>query len=122
MGLFKRADREAAETYYFGEDGDQDFIRVRSSLSKGEANEILGQAPSGERDIKQGLAFLEVFFKAVMIEWSLVDEEGLPVKPTVEEYRNMDAAGARLIDEKLGQHLNKLIGREVEAAEGESSK
>lgn len=122
--LFRLADKGAVETYYFGDEelgDDRDYIRVRSSLTKGEANEILSTAPTQERDIKGGLAFLERFFKEVVIEWSLKDEEGVPIPPTVENYRNMEAAGARLIEDKLGQHLNKLIGREVEKAEGESS-
>jgi hypothetical protein len=122
--LFRLADKGATDTYYFGDEelGDErDFIRVRSSLTKGESNEILSIAPTQERDLKGGFAFLEKFFKEVIVEWSLTDEEGAPLPPTVENYRNMDAAGARLIEEKLGQHLNKLIGREVEKAEGESS-
>lgn len=119
--LFKRADLGATDTYTFGEDGDgQDFIRVRSSLSKGEANAILGAAPTGERDIQGGLKFLEMFFEKVVVEWSLTDEKGKPVQPTIEEYRGMDASGARLIEEKLAQHLNKVLGREIEKAEGES--
>lgn len=124
MSLFRRADRGATETYYFGDEalGDErDYIRVRASLSKGEANDILSQAPTGERDIKGGLAFLENFFTKVIVEWSMKDEEGEPIPPTLEEYRSMEAAGARMIEEKLSQHLNKLIGREVEKAEGESS-
>lgn len=121
MGLFKRADTGATEQYFFGEEGtEQDYITVRSSLTKGESNEILSNAPSGERDIKGGLAFLERFFEKVMIDWSMVDDDGKPVKPTVAEYRKMEAGGARLIDEQLGKHLNKVLGREIEQAEGES--
>ena len=124
MGLLKKADKNKSEVIFLEDDEtieDRDWIKVRTSLSKSEVNDILVQAPTGERDLRGGFQFLEEFFEAVVIDWSYVDEEGAPVKPEVKEYREMESEGASIIERKLGEHLNKIVGREVEKKEGESS-
>lgn len=124
MSLFKMADSTATEVYWFGdesEEGNRDWIRVRSSLSKAESNQVLKTVPREERDIEGGLAFVERFFEKVIVAWSLKDEHENEVAPTVENFRAMDAAGARLIEEQVMKHFNKVLGREVEKLEGESS-
>lgn len=121
--LFKQADAEATDTYFFGEEGeeDRDWIRVRASITNAEAHQLLAKAPTGERDMEGGFQFLERIFDKVIVAWSLVDRNGEPLPPTVENLRTMDAAGARQIEDKVASHLSKLLGREVEKAEGESS-
>ena len=118
--MFKKADREATITHTFGEDGeDSDFIRVRSSLSKAEANEILKHMPTEQRDLEGYISLLERLFEKVVVAWSL-EEKGKPVEPTVENYREMEADGAALIDEKLRDTLTNLFGGKTEKLEGES--
>lgn len=121
--LFKKADKGATDVYYFGEEGDddRDFIRVRASLTKGEANDILLKAPTENKDLKGAFNFLDTFFAKVIVDWSLTDDEGNPLPCTLDQYKEMDAGSARLIQDKLGEHLNKVLGREIEVAEGESS-
>jgi hypothetical protein len=123
MKLFRKANRDATDTYYFGEGEDRDWIRVRSSLTKAEANKVLGNVPREERDLEGGFAFMESFFEYVVIDWSFVevDEEGneRKVPATLSNFREMDASGARLIEDQLAKHLNKVLGREVEKLEGE---
>lgn len=120
--LFKQANKEQTDTYYFGDEGeDQDWIRVRASITNDEAHKILAAAPTGERDLEGGFAFIERVFDRVIVAWSFVDEENNPMQPSVENFRTMEAAGARQIEDKVAQHLSKLLGREVEKLEGESS-
>lgn len=123
---FRKADAEATETYFFGDEpkegqeDDRDWIRVRASISKAEANAILATAPTENRDIAGGLAFLERFADKVLIAWSL-EENGEQLPATLENYRALDAGSAGMIEQKLSTHFNKLLGREVEKMEGESS-
>jgi len=117
---FKKADRDATETFTFGEDGeDTDFLRVRSSLSKAEANTILRHMPTEQRDLEGYTNLLERLFETVVVGWSM-EEDGKPVEPTVENYREMEAEGAALIDEKLRDVLSTLFGAKTEELEGES--
>lgn len=118
--LFKKADREATETFTFGDDGeDSDYIRVRSSLSKAEANDILKHMPTEGRDLAGYTNLLERLFEKVVVAWSM-EEDGQPVAPLVENYREMEAEGAALIDEKLRDVLSSLFGQKTEQLEGES--
>ncbi len=121
--LFRQADAEATDVYFFGEEDeeDRDWIRVRSSITNAEAHQLLGKAPTGERDLIGGFEFIERVFDKVIVAWSLTDKNGDPLAPTVENFRTMDAAGARHIEDKVAQHLSRLLGREVEKLEGESS-
>lgn len=120
--LFRTANNEETDTYYFGDEGeDRDWIRVRASITNAEAHQLLAKAPTAERDLEGGFQFIERVFDKVMVAWSFVDNGGEPVAPTVEQFRTMDASGARLIEDKLANHLSKLLGREVEKLEGESS-
>lgn len=116
---FKKADREATTTYNFGEGEDADFLRVRASLSKAEANEILRHMPTEQRDLEGYIKLLERVFEAVVVGWSM-EEKGKPVEPLVENYREMEAEGAALIDEKLRDVLSSMFGSKTEELEGES--
>jgi hypothetical protein len=121
--LFKLANAEATDTYYFGgeEEEDRDGIRVRSSISNNEAHQMLKHVPTDTGNVEGGLQFIERIFDKVIVAWSLTDEQGNVMEPCAESLRRMDASGARQIEDKVAQHFNKLLGREVEKAEGESS-
>ena len=121
--LFKLANAEATETYYFGDEGeeDRDWIRLRSSISNNEAHQMLKHVPTDTSNVEGGLLFIERIFDKVIVAWSLADENGNAMEPCAESLRRMDASGARQIEDKVAQHFNKLLGREVEKAEGESS-
>ncbi len=117
--FFRRANREEV-VRYTTPDGD-DFIDLRAELTKGEVNRVLQHVPTAERDLAGGLEFLESFFEASIVRWSLTDEEDNPVPPTVDEYRDLEASGARWIDEQLSTHMSKIMGRQVDDAEGKPS-
>ena len=116
---FKKADREATTTFTFGEGEDADFLRVRASLSKAEANDILKHMPTEQRDLEGYTQLLERLFEMVVVAWSM-EEDGRPVEPIVANYREMEAEGAALIDEKLRDVLSSLFGTKTEELEGES--
>ena len=118
--FFRRANREDVKRYTT--DDGQDYIEFRAELTKGEVNTILQYVPSGERDLAGGLAFLEAFFELAVVRWSMVDPEtGEPVPPSVEEYRNLEATGARWIDEQISTHMGHIMGTTVDEAEGKPS-
>jgi predicted transcriptional regulator len=118
--LFKKANAEATVTHTFGEEDGADYIRVRSELSKAEANDIIKHIPTEQRDLEGYTTLLERLFEKVVVAWSMEDEKGKPVAPLVENYREMTAEGAALIDEKLRDVLNGLFGARTEQLEGES--
>jgi hypothetical protein len=121
---FRKADPSSVTTYWFGDEAEgdnRDWVRVRDSLSKREANDILKTAPTQDRDLEGAFAFMERFFDKVIVAWSLTDEENTPVEPTVENFREMESGPARQIEDQLTKHFNKMMGREVEQLEGESS-
>jgi hypothetical protein len=117
--LFKKADQEATTTFNFGEGEGADYLRVRASLSKAEANAILKSMPTEQRDLEGYINLLERLFEKVVVGWSM-EEKGKPVEPIVENYRAMEAEGAALIDEKLREVLSSLFGNKTEELEGES--
>lgn len=117
--MFKKADREATAVFNFGEGEDADYLKVRSSLSKAEANEILKSMPTEQRDLEGYTKLLERLFEKVVVGWSM-EEKGKAVEPSVENYREMEAEGAALIDEKLRDVLSGLFGTKTEELEGES--
>lgn len=117
MAKFRLADSELTDVYYFNEEEEEkDWVRVRASITNAESQQLLRHVPTGDRDLEGGFAFMERVFDKTIVAWSL---EG--VQPTVENFRLLDAASARQIEAKLGEHLGKLLGREVEVVEGEST-
>lgn len=117
--FFRKANRE--ETVRYTTPDGEDWIELRAELSKSEVNEILNRAPSGERDLEGGLRFLEVFFERAMVQWSAEDDNGNPIPPTVEVYRELEAANARWLDDTLGSHLQKIMGHQVDEMEEKPS-
>jgi len=114
--MFRRANRQ--ETVRYTTPDGEDYIELRSELSKGEVNEILKRAPRGDGDVDAGLDFISTFFERAIVSWSALDDEGNPIPPTIDEYLNLEAAAGQWIDTQLAQHLNKVIGREVDEQEG----
>jgi hypothetical protein len=117
--FLRRANRE--ETIRYTTPDGEDYVELRAELSKGEVNSILSNAPSGNQDIEGGLAFLELFFERAVVAWSAQDDDGNPILPTVQEYQALEAGAARWLDETLSTHLQEIIGKQVDEAEGKPS-
>jgi hypothetical protein len=114
--LLRIANTEETRRYYT--DDEQDFIDLRAQLTKKQANNLLRFAPRKEDDLDGGLRFISKAFDDLIVGWSLVDEKGKMVEPTVAVYESLDASGASWIDRKVGEHLRVLLGVEAEQAEG----
>ncbi len=117
MSLFKRASRDEIVRYPLDETG-EDYIEFRTSLSKKEVNSVIKYAPTENRDVEGGVAFLEHWFNLVKHDWSWVDEDGNKVPMTLEAYREMDMTVARVIDEKLQELFSTVFGKTTEDLEG----
>lgn len=125
MGKFlKLANVEDSKRYFYEVDGEltDEYIDLRTQLTKREASELLKFAPKQDNDLEGGLRFIERAFNDVVVGWSLTteDEHGneVEVKANVENYNMLDAAAASWVDRSVGTHLRSLLGAEAEVAEG----
>ena len=125
MAKWMKADKSLVQEFRT-DDGDN-FMVLRDSLTKVEANHLMEFAPTKEDTAKAAKAagMLEEAFAILVVDWSLtedVTEDGdtreEKVLPTVEAYREIQASDSRWIDETIFQQLQKLMGIEVEEAEG----
>lgn len=90
-----------------------DRITVRTGLSKGNFKEILAALPadfSSEKDFNplEADAFTIGIFRALVVGWTLKDEDGNPVDASVENYLGLDRESAAEVDLALFQHFNSL--------------
>lgn len=126
MAKWRKADKSLVQE--FRTDDGENFLVLRDSLTKIEANHLMEFAPTKEDTAKAAKAagMLEEAFGILVVDWSLTDdvanEDGSTreekVLPTVEAYREIQASDSRWIDETIFEQLQKLMGIEVEDAEG----
>lgn len=119
-----KADATATEKVFLWDDSDEDWILIRASISKSEANRLLGGAPSKDRDIPGNLQWMERIFEKVVLGWSLTEDDeagkSFDVPATVENFRELDAEAANTIQRKVMEVFGRFMGREIEELEGES--
>src|SRR6478609_3402714 len=115
--FFRRAN--SSETTRYSTPVGEDYITFKAELSKAEANRILAEAPRDGDSLEVAFNFLEKFFDESVVDWSWVDDEGNAIAPSVPMYRELEAGAARWVDEQVGTHLQKTLGRQVEKLEGE---
>jgi hypothetical protein len=120
MGKFFKTARTQELTRY-NAPGDEDWMDFRAEFSKEEANAILSEAPTGERDLRGGFNFFEHFLSFALVAWSFTDDEGSPVAATVANYKSLEASAGRWVDEQIAAHLNLTLGAKVEELEGKSN-
>lgn len=94
------------------------FITLKAEFSKGDANSLVLSSPKDVEDRAGALSFVESLFALAVIDWSMEDEEGVRVKPTVEAYRELTVEAGSWVDEVLGEHISRTLGKYVEEAEG----
>ena len=118
--FLRLANVEETKRYFYEVDGEltDEYIDLRTQLTKQEASDLLKFAPRKEDDLEGGMRFIEAAFHKVVAGWSLVDEEDNPIPPSVDVYQMLDAASASWIDRSVGTHLRSLLGADAEAAEG----
>lgn len=121
MGRLKRANREAYERYE--EDGD--FVVLRKELTRGEMTRLFRLLPQNvseegaPTDIGAVSRFMEELFEVCIRDWSMEDDDGNKVLPTLEAYRELEASGGLWVDQKLQEHLPVVMGTKTDDIEGE---
>lgn len=93
-------------------DDPETWITFRAEFSKGDMNQLALVAPSNQEDRQGQLNFLEGWFKLAVMDWSLEDDDGNRLKPSVTEYRELSLEAGKWVDEELGKHIETLVGKE----------
>lgn len=106
------------ETKRYTHDNGEDYLDLRAQITKKEANALIKFAPRKDEDLDGGLRFLEKAFGDLIVGWSLEDEEGNPIKPSIQVYEQLESSAASWIDRTVGQHLRGVFGNDAEEAEG----
>ena len=147
MGFLKKVNKK--ETIRYETEDGEDFIDLRAGLTKGEVNQIMLAAPTQntkpvldddgvplkddmgnpvlvpadpKADMEGGLKFLERFLDVCLTGWSMTDEDGNPVPPSVEAYRELSPEAGAWVDGELNKHIQTVMGRRTADVEGKPSK
>jgi len=110
MSIFRKATEETKQLS-IGDEGD--FLVVRADISKREFNALAAKMPTGGGEnisIAQAADFTAVLFDTLVLAWS-----GGEGKPSGEDYLNLTAGVATLIDAALSEHFASLL---PDSAEG----
>jgi len=87
--------------------GDEDYLDVRTDISKRDFNKILRALPE-QFDADKGFTVVEAdeftvpLFDMLVVGWSL------PVEPTVDNYKSLARESATEVDRILVEHFNSL--------------
>jgi hypothetical protein len=119
MGFFRRA--RIHETIRFETPGGEDYVELRAELSKGEINRLFAAAPRNQDDMDAAISFAERFAELAVVDWSMTDENGNKVPFSLEEYHKLAPEPAQWLDKILVEHLQRIVGKEVEELEGKPS-
>lgn len=120
MSFFRKAD--VSKVARVETPDGQDWVELYAEFSKKQINQIILSSPKSSEDMQASLSFVERFFEIAVKDWSLVDEAGNKVPPTLDAYRDLAAEPSAWLDRVLVEHLQKTVGREVEDLEGKRSK
>lgn len=96
---------------------DETWVDLQNRLSKRQANNLLRFAPREDGDIEGGLRFMEKACSDLITGWSLYDDDGNMIPPSVQVYEQLDAEAAGWLDRVVGKHLRSALGGKAEAAE-----
>lgn len=114
--IFRRANR--AEIVRYAYPDSDDWIEMRAELTKGEVNKLILATPKGSEDVEGSLGFIQRFATIAVTGWSAVDENDKPVAFSMEEYLELPGDIAQWLDKIFSEHLQKIMGAEVEELEG----
>lgn len=96
------------------------WIELRSEVTKGQFNNLAMNAPEGG-ELNTVLPYMEQVFDVFVADWSLTDDKGNTIKPSVAAYRALTTEAGLWVDNVLGEHFRNINGREVADAEGKPS-
>jgi hypothetical protein len=91
-----------------------DWIELKADFSKADVNKMIVRAPKTGDDIKSSLDFIDSFFEIAVVNWSLTDDAGNAVKPSLSVYKSLSNDAAKWVDEQLGEAISSLLGKEAE--------
>lgn len=118
MGILKFASNETKRIDL----GEDDWIEVKSDLSKRTFNALMTAMPNREVSeehgltLNEGLHFAEALFTALVTAWSA------PQAVTLENYLELDNAAASAIDAKLVEHFGSIAPNQDEASKVSTSR
>lgn len=106
--------------------GEGDWLEVRKDMSRRAFISIV-VALSANRDLaaEEGIdvetatAFGQSLFEALVVGWSVQDENGKPVEATVENYQLLSSDSAPIIDAALAEHFSSLSPNQEESQKSE---
>ena len=111
MGILRRAS-DAVKRIALGE---EDWIEVRSEVSKREFNNIAEHMPIShgktveEMSLPEAMTFQSYLFDTLVVAWSLADG-----KPTLEDYFSLSAEAANAVDAAVAEHFESLVPSSAE--------
>jgi hypothetical protein len=117
MGILRLASVETTRI----ELGDDEYLVVRTDLSKKDYNRILKRIPA-DYDPDKGFTigqaddFTIAVFDALVTGWSLPDE------PSVDNYLLLAREAANVVDEKLITHFNSLTPSAEERSKSQGNR
>jgi hypothetical protein len=111
MRLLRLASKETKRLYL--DDSQEDWVEVKVDLSERDFNSLLRGLP-GEFNSETGLTpaqsddYASFVFEALVTGWSLEDENGQPVSPTLDVYHELSSEASNVIDRVVVEHFNSL--------------
>jgi len=105
--------------------GEEDYVEVREDISRRAFTNILMRLPSNVAeegvDFETASSFAEGLFDAFVVGWSVTDEKGKSVKPTLENYQLLSRDAATAIDGAVTDYFNSLSPDAADADKSEAN-
>lgn len=118
MGILKFASTESKRIDL----GEEDWIEVKSDLSKRSFNALMAAMPNREVSesngltLNEGLHFAEALFEALVTAWSV------PQAVSLENYLELNNVAASAIDAKLVEHFGTIAPSQDEQSKVSTSR
>ena len=118
MGILKFASTETKRIDL----GEDDYIEVRTDLSKREFNALMGAMPNREVSeengltLSEGLDFAQALFSALVTGWSI------PEPVNIENYLALEHGASQAIDTQLIEHFGNISPTPDETSKAKGSR
>jgi hypothetical protein len=91
--------------------GDDDWLEVRPELTKAEFRDVINSLPENLTEesrmtYDQSDNFLRTVFSRLVVDWSVVDEDGNRVPATLENLDALPRSASTIIETALMNHFN----------------
>ena len=106
--------------------GDEDWLEVRTDISRRAFNNLLMTLPvnrdgivEDDIDLTTASNFSAALFQAFVTDWSVIDDKGRKTKATIDNYYDLSRDAASLIDVAVIEHFNSMTPNEQESTKSE---